>query len=355
MQAKRLTKHRKPKTALAVRLTALRKSFGPKYTQEKLAGILGVKPSTVSVWEGATEDRDYQPAAAALLRFADLAARFGGSHDDDCLWLLKQAGVTPDALQADNRARGWGDPRPSNPGEVVALPLMDPECWPVLEMSANQSVDLPSKLIREPRSVICVRTGAGVGPPFDLNALVVIDQSKTHLESLLDERLPVAIHYSRASNLQIFPGPPVHFPFVPAGAGAISVNLMADELPEGFGVTTDEYFDRDSEYRRDPERKWDRPGIRVGWLSRGVLWRSGDLPLQSVFLWSPIVPNRWGGSALQVTKWHPVAPAEASQPPQWDLFNEGLRVLGQVVLWVPSWAQPIEDTRPKQKSRKEKK
>lgn len=294
-----------------------------------------------------------------LLKFAALLARDGDRHEDDCLWLLKQAGVTEEILGVHDRVHIRTRPLVSKPGDVIALPLMDPGTL----TETGESVELPASLIRDPASAICVVTSADSGlpftgprrpsegtnfPPVEVSrsgavpgasgappGLVVIDRSKTNLETLQNEHLPVAVHYSHLAKAAFFPTP-----------------FSVEHRPEGIVLHAPS----------DIPGELDRGGIRLGWI---VNFRVGDSAgaagtnlhikaLQYLALCSALVPGMGAGAALQITKWTSVPPLEAT-PLQWELLTEGLQVLGQVIFWIPNWAgapNPAEKGVPKHTLRK---
>jgi hypothetical protein len=275
-----------------------------------------------------------------LVKLADVAAQSGPDYENDCIQILREAGtVTPHIQRVLDNDRGRRMQQSSKPGDVVVLPLLDPASGPFVEPSAGRSVELPARLIPKPMSTICVTNDGGL--PFGAGGLAVIDQSTTELDALLDEKLPVAIHYSRGAPLRYVPAR-IRFPAIP---GAL-VSLALEDVPEG--ITPDEPFD--SPVGKDPENKTKRAGVWVGWLGRQRVGRRLEDALECVFLWTPGVPDLWGGGGLEVTKWY--SPPDGNKPAQSDLIAEGLHVLGRVVLWVPKWTPTDKGMGPEAKSRK---
>jgi len=303
-------------------------------TQGALARKLGVRLSTLAMWESGGN----KLPMGMLVKLADVAANCGPDYDKDCIFFLEEAGVfTPGIKRVlDNEGSPRTVPYPSGPGNTVPLPLLDPASGPFISSPIGQSVELPASLIREPGSAICVMNDATMGAPFDPGGLVVIDQSTTDLDVLLDEELPVAIHYSRGTTLRFFPTSPA----VPGIRGAL-VRLV---LPYGPAGVTD--------YESGTGEKAHRPGIWVGWLSRQQRRLQGEAVQECVLLCTPTVPNVWGGGALEITKWYPQPRQHGGKPAQSDLVAEGLCVLGRVVLWVPKWTPTDKGILPKAKSRK---
>lgn len=315
----------KSRTAAAVRLTKIRVKLGENYTQAKLAEKLGVAPSAVARWEAATGKNPYEPNPQMLLRFADLLARYDG-HEEDCLWLLDQAKVTPKILAVHDRLRGRSE-------EVVVLPVMDHAGEPLAASGAL--VELPASIVRDPASALCLMTCRNTGHPFmgppssdrdreviymcqDEPAepgLLIIDKSKTDLDILRREGLPVAVHYPRL-----------------ASAAFVSLPPFLGRVAEGAEIVVGKTDLLESLQREAPDMDvWDKPGIRLGWLARlGV----GEA-LDYLLLWSATVPGLMHGAGLRVTRPRARTAPGDSEPP-WELLK-GLRVLGQVVMWIPRW------------------
>jgi transcriptional regulator with XRE-family HTH domain len=331
----KLAANRRSKKALGQILRAFRERLG--YSQGELASELEVKLSTLGMWE-----RGENPLPMGmLLRLADVAAQNGADYENDCLQLAREAGVTPPVELVLGRQRSWGTPQSSEPGDVVALPLLDPASGPFVEPIAGRYVELPARLIPEPKPTrtICVTNDGGM--PFAAGGLAVIDQSTTDLDVLLDKELPVAIHYSLGAHLRCVPVP-IGFPAIP---GAL-VSLVLEDVPEG--ITPYEPFD--SPVGKDPKNKTKRAGVWVGWLGRQRVGRRLEDARECVFLWTPGVPDLWGGGGLEVTEWYPSP--HGSKPAKSELIAEGLHVLGRVVLWVPKWTPTDKGMLPKAKPRK---
>ena len=290
-----------------------------------------MRVGTLAMWERGVNRLPVE----MLVKLADVAAQSGPDYEDDCIQLLREASiVTPHIQRVLDNDRGRRMQQSSKPGDVVVLPLLDPASGPFVEPSAGRSVELPARLIPKPMSTICVTNDGGL--PFGAGGLAVIDQSTTDLDVLLDEELPVAIHYSRGTTLRFFPTSPA----VPGIRGAL-VRLV---LPYGPAGVTD--------YESGTGEKAHRPGIWVGWLSRQQRRLQGEAVQECVLLCTPTVPNVWGGGALEITKWYPQPRQHGGKPAQSDLVAEGLCVLGRVVLWVPKWTPTDKGILPKAKSRK---
>jgi len=373
----------KSRTSRALRLTDIRNKLA--LTQEVLAGKIDVKPGTVAAWESAARATDYWPSTDILARFAALAAKRGKRFEEDCIWLLKQAGtLNADIFRVlDNQRNRRTKPRPFEPGEIVSLPFMDAASGYSPAASFVQTIELPASLLRETGSLVCVHIEPAEfinSFPFAPGGILVIDQSETDLELLLmrpPPSTPVAVRYSRLPNSRLPNSrPPNSLPVQPVPHGGEAVALS--DLPEGLAIadlpladgvegvanTTDgrvlvhstnakELWDRWGPYVLDPKKKLEVSGIHVGWLAlelAGQRWNGSvyeppsagiDVPYRIVSRGAS-VPGLWGGSSLDLTEWR--------QGP-WplgmlsDLIIDDVSVLGRVVLWLPEWSPAAEDTR----------
>jgi DNA-binding XRE family transcriptional regulator len=348
---------RKSRTPRAKRLTDIRNKLA--LTQEVLAGKIDVKPGTVAAWESATKGTDYYPSTDILARFAALIAKRGKRFEEDCIWLLKEAGTfTADILRVlDNQRNRRVPARPPKPGEIVSLPFMDAASGYAPGASFVQTIELPASLLREAGSLVCVHiegTELMNSAPFTPGGLLVIDESETDLELLLEypPSTPVAVHYARLPNQLPISGPSSRREILDLshlrGEDEIRAEYAGDAaLGPQTKITAEmqKQLGAPGEHAKANE-KVNVSGIHVGWLAiehAGQMWdgaayrvREGaDVP-RRIVLRGAEVPGLWGRSTLDLTKWGqgPLGPQSTLA----DLIIEDVRVLGRVVLWLPEWS-----------------
>ena len=350
----------KSRTSRERRLTDIRNKLA--LTQEVLAGKIDVKPGTVATWESATKATDYYPSTDILARFAALVAKRGKRFEEDCIWLLKAAGtLNADIFQVlDNQRNRRVPARPPNPGEIVSLPFMNAASGYAPEASFVQTIELPASLLRKAGSLVCVHIEEGAelmnSAPFTPGGLLVIDESETDLEVLLEypPSTPVAVHYARLPNQLPISGRSsreetldlshlrreAEIRAAYAGDAALGPQTkITAEMPKQLGAP--------GEYAKANE-KVNVSGIHVGWLAiehAGQMWdgaayhvREGaDVP-RRIVLRGAEVPGLWGRSTLDLTKWYQGQGPLGTQSPLADLIIEDVRVLGRVVLWLSEWS-----------------
>lgn len=348
---------RKSRTPRALRLTDIRNKLA--LTQEVLAGKIDVKPGTVAAWESATKATDYYPSTDILARFAALVAKRGKRFEEDCIWLLKAAGtLNADIFQVlDNQRNRRVPARPPKPGEIVSLPFMDAASGYAPGASFVQTIELPASLLRKAGSLVCVHIEEGAelmnSAPFTPGGLLVIDESETDLEVLLEypPSTPVAVHYARLPNQlpisgRSSPGETLDLSHLRREA-EIRVAYAGDAALGPQTKITAEMQKAPGEHAKANE-KVNVSGIHVGWLAieyAGQTWdgaayhvREGPDVSWCIVLRGAEVRGLWGGSTLDLTKWDQGQGPLGRQSPLADLIIEDVRVLGRVVLWLPEWS-----------------
>ena len=352
----------KSRTSRALHLTDIRKKL--LLTQEALAGKIDVKPGTIAAWESAAKATDYWPSTEILARLAAFIAKRGKRFDGDCIWLLKEAGtLSADILRVlDNQRNRRTKPRPSEPGEIVSLPLMDAASGYSPAASFVQTVELPASLLRERGSLVCVHIEQAElikSFPFAPGGLLVLDQSETDLELLLrrPSSIPVAVHYSRLRNSQergpINREQSITYADLRRSAEAVARLRELEGLDEA-GTNSKELWTKYGPYEKDPKKKWDAAGIHVGWLVLEYAGGEGEGPWRIVSRGAS-VGGLCTGRSLALTEWDQGPGPFGVHCRLSDLMVEDQRILGRVVLWLPEWSPAAEGAQPAAKSRKEPK